>query len=78
MAQNNGIRWIMDEHWPAHCPIDQHHKDLKLEKIDQRIMRLAKDAWAQIEENDEFFQETCNMDAPLPHHWFPSSRDRTL
>ena len=62
VAQNNGIRWIMDERWPAHCPIDQRHEDLKLEKIDQRIMRLDKDAWAQIdEENDEFYQETCNM-----------------
>ena len=79
VIQNDGIRWILNEHWPNRCPIDRRHEELKLEYIGDRLKRLAEGQWDKIvTENSEFWRETVNIQTPYPHAWFPSAYDATF
>ena len=76
--QNNAIRWICNERWPVICPIERRHHELKIEKMDDRIKRLAEGVWFRIEEdNSTFHRDTLRIQTPRPHNWFPSSHDAT-
>ena len=78
-VQNNAIRWICNERWPIRCPTEQRHQELKIEKMDLRVRRLAEGVWHKIEEeNDLFYRETLQIQTPNPHNWFPSSYDATF
>ena len=79
VIQNDGIRWIQNEHWPNRCPIDRRHEELKLEYISDRLKRLAEGQWDKIvTENSEFWRETVNIQTPYPHAWFPSAYDASF
>ena len=77
--QNDAIRWICNERWPIICPTDVRHEELKIERIDDRIKRLAEGVWHKLEEEDSAFHtETLGIQTPHPHNWFPSSYDATF
>ena len=77
--QNDAIRWICNERWPIICPTDVRHEELKIERIDDRIKRLAEGVWHKLEEEDSAFHtETLEIQTPHPHNWFPSSYDATF
>ena len=77
--QNQAIRWICDERWPIICPIEQRHHDLKIEKMEDRIRRLAEGVWHKLdEEGSAFHQETLRIQTPHPHNWYPSAYDATF
>ena len=76
--QNDAIRWICNERWPIRCPIETRHQELKIEKMRDRIQRLAEGVWYKLdEEGDTFHTETLQIQTPHPHNWFPSSYDAT-
>ena len=47
---------------------------MKLEYMRDRIRRMAEGIWSKLEEeNDEFFQETIEINMREPHGSYPSS-----
>ena len=43
---------LCNKRWPIICPIDIRHEELKIERIDDRIKRLAEGVWHKLEEED--------------------------
>ena len=77
--QNEAVRWICNEKWPIKCPIDRRHREMKLEYMRDRIRRMAEGIWSKLEEeNDEFFQETIEINMREPHGSYPSSYKKTF
>ena len=78
-VQNEAVRWICNEKWPIKCPIDRRHGEMKLEYMRDRIRRMAEGIWSKLEEeNDEFFQETIEINMREPHGSYPSSYKKTF
>ena len=50
--QNKAIRWICNE-GKRDCPLPQRHWDLKLERIEDRLKRLAEGVWHKIAEKTQ-------------------------
>ena len=74
VIQNDAIRWIKNERWPAACPLDLRHQELKIEPLDLRIRRLAEGVWNKIHEENSFFHnQTLAINMHNPHKWYPSS-----
>ena len=79
VIQNKAIRWITGEYWPIICPLALRHEELKIEKMDERLNRLAENVWIRtIVEDGGFFQETSNIQTYQNHSWFPSSYDKVI
>ena len=77
--QNEAIRWICNEKWPLRCPIEERHRELKIEYIADRIKRMAEGIWSNLEEeNNEFYRETIQIQMINPHASYPSSYERTF
>ena len=77
--QNQAIRWICNERWPIICPTEARHQELKIEKMDDRIRRLAEEVWHKLEEEGgAFHTETLRIQTPHPHNWYLSSYDATF
>ena len=55
VIQNDAIRWIKNERWPATCPLDLRHQELKIEPMDLRIRRLAEGVWNKIHEENSTY-----------------------
>ena len=77
--QNDAIRWICNEKWPLRCPLEERHRELKLETIKERIKRMAERVWSKLEEEgSEFYTNTIRIEMTNPHISYPSSYERTF
>ena len=77
--QNKAIRWITNTYYPNTYNIEEQQELLKIEPISNRINRLAKNIWYQIELEDlPFFSITKNIPIVQGHAWFKSSYAATF